>query len=167
MPKPRIGFLGLGAMGGAMARRLVQSGFTVVGYDVSDARAAAATREGVTVAKSPAAVADGAEVMLSSLPNPRAVRAAYLGDNGAVAAARAGTILVDLSTIDPATWAEVAEVARARGVDSLGAPVSGGPADAGSGKLVFLVGGDADMAAVTRLYEQWAGVQVRARQDTA
>jgi 3-hydroxyisobutyrate dehydrogenase-like beta-hydroxyacid dehydrogenase len=143
MAKSRIGFLGLGAMGGAMARRLVQSGFTVVGYDPSPARAAAAAKDGVSAVKSPAAVAEAADVVLSSVPNPAAVRAAYLGADGAVAAARPGTVLVDLSTVDPATWAEVAEAARIRGVDSLGAPVSGGPADAGSGKLVFLVGGDA------------------------
>jgi 3-hydroxyisobutyrate dehydrogenase len=160
MAKPRIGFLGLGAMGGAMARRLVQSGFAVVGYDVSEARAAAAARDGVTAAKSTAAAAEGAEVVLSSLPNPSAVRAAYLGANGAVAAARAGTILVDLSTIDPGTWAEVAEAARVRGLDSLGAPVSGGPADAGSGKLVFLVGGDADVLARVRPVLETLGSEV-------
>lgn len=143
MARPRIGFLGMGAMGGPMARRLVQAGFPVVGYDVSEARAAAAARDGVSLAKSPAAAAEAADVVLSSLPHPAAVRAAYLGANGAVSALRASAVCVDLSTIDPATWAEVAEAARARGADALGAPVSGGPADAGSGKLVFLVGGDA------------------------
>ena len=150
MARSRIGFLGLGAMGGAMARRLVQSDFTVVGYDVSQARATAAAKDGVSVAKSAAAAAEGADVVLSSLPNPPAVRAAYLGADGAVATARAGAVLVDLSTIDPQTWAEVAEAARVRGIDALGAPVSGGPAEAGSGKLVFLVGGDAAVLARVR-----------------
>jgi 3-hydroxyisobutyrate dehydrogenase-like beta-hydroxyacid dehydrogenase len=143
MTKARIGFLGLGAMGGAMAGRLVQRGFAVLGYDVSEARTAAAVATGVAGAKSAAAAAEGADVVLSSLPNPVAVRAAYLGPNGAVAAARAGSILVDVSTVDPGTWADVAETARARGIDALGAPVSGGPADAAAGKLVFLVGGEA------------------------
>jgi 3-hydroxyisobutyrate dehydrogenase len=146
----QIGFLGLGAMGGAMARRLVQHGFAVAGYDVSQARAAAAAKDGVSVAKSAAVAVESADVVLSSLPNPTAVRAAYLGADGAVAAARAGATLVDLSTIDPQTWAEVAEAARARGVEALGAPVSGGPADAGNGKLVFLVGGDAVVLARVR-----------------
>src|SRR3990170_397998 len=143
MAKPRIGFLGMGAMGGPMARRLVQTGFSVTGYDVSEARAAAAAKDGVTISKSPAAVARVAEVVLSSLPNPPAIRQAYLGADGAVSALRAGTILVDMSTIDPNTWRDVADAAAARGAESLGAPVSGGPADAGSGRLVFLVGGDA------------------------
>jgi 3-hydroxyisobutyrate dehydrogenase-like beta-hydroxyacid dehydrogenase len=143
MAKPRIGFLGMGAMGGPMARRLVQTGFSVTGYDVSEARAAAAAKDGVTISKSPAAVAEVADVVMSSLPNPPAVREAYLGATGAVSALRAGTILVDMSTIDPNTWRDVADAAAARGAESLGAPVSGGPADAGSGRLVFLVGGDA------------------------
>ena len=143
MAKPRIGFLGMGAMGGPMARRLTQTGFSVTGYDVSEARAAAAAKDGIAIAKSPAAAVEGAAVVLSSLPNPAAVRAAYLGKDGAVSALRAGTILIDMSTIDPSTWRDVADAAAARGAQSLGAPVSGGPADAGSGKLVFLVGGDA------------------------
>jgi 3-hydroxyisobutyrate dehydrogenase-like beta-hydroxyacid dehydrogenase len=142
MLKPTIAFLGLGTMGGAMARRLVQSGFGVTGYDVSFERCDAAARSGVTVAKSPAAAVDGAEIVLSSLPNPAAIRAAYLGPEGAVSALRSGAILIDLSTIDPATWRDVAAAAKARGVEALGAPVSGGPAEAGSGRLVFLVGGD-------------------------
>lgn len=143
MAKPRIGFLGMGAMGGPMARRLVQSGFSVTGYDVSAERADAAAKDGVTIAKSPAAAAETADVVLSSLPNPAAVRAAYLGADGAVSALRGGTLVADLSTIDPQTWRDVDEAARARGAQTLGAPVSGGPADAGSGRLVFLVGGDA------------------------
>jgi 3-hydroxyisobutyrate dehydrogenase-like beta-hydroxyacid dehydrogenase len=143
MTTPRIGFLGMGAMGGPMARRLAQNGFSVSGYDVDTARGDAAAQGGVTLAKSPAMAAEAADVLMSSLPNPVAVREAYLGANGAVSALRAGAILIDMSTIDPNTWREVAGEAAARGAQSLGAPVSGGPAEAGSGKLVFLVGGEA------------------------
>jgi 3-hydroxyisobutyrate dehydrogenase len=143
MAKPRIGFLGMGAMGGPMARRLAAAGFSVTGFDVSEARARAAAEAGVSIAKSPAAAAETADIVLSSLPNPPAVRAAYLGADGASSALRRGSVLVDMSTIDPNTWREVAEVARARGADALGAPVSGGPGEAGNGKLVFLVGGEA------------------------
>ena len=143
MEKPRIGFLGLGAMGGPMARRLAQSGFSVLGYDVDAARAEAAAGAGVSIAKSPATAAEAADIVISSLPNPAAVREAYLGANGAVSALRPGAIAVDMSTIDPSTWREVADAAAARGSQALGAPVSGGPADAGSGRLVFLIGGEA------------------------
>ena len=81
-------------------------------------------------------------MVLSSLPDPAAVRRAYLGADGVLAKARPGMTLIDLSTIDPDTWREVAAAARAAGVDCLDAPVSGGPAEAGTGKLVFIVGGD-------------------------
>jgi 3-hydroxyisobutyrate dehydrogenase-like beta-hydroxyacid dehydrogenase len=141
--KANVGFLGMGAMGGPMARRLVQSGFQVTGFDVRGERCDAAAKIGVTIAKSSAATVEGAGVVMSSLPNPAAIREAYLGANGAVVALRRGTIVVDMSTIDPNTWREVADAAAARGAQSLGAPVSGGPAEAGSGKLVFLVGGEA------------------------
>jgi 3-hydroxyisobutyrate dehydrogenase len=79
---------------------------------------------------------------MSSLPHPAAVRASYLGPDGVLSRARAGAVFVDLSTIDPDTWKEVARAAAAQGLQCLDAPVSGGPAEAGSGKLVFLVGGE-------------------------
>ena len=140
---PTIGFVGLGTMGGQMARRLATSGYRVTGYDVDADRVRRAGESGVTLAASPAGAAEGADVVLSSLPDPAAVRRAYLGADGVLARARRGTTLVDVSTIDPDTWREVAAAAQAAGVDCLDAPVSGGPAEAGSGKLVFIVGGDA------------------------
>jgi len=139
----RIGFIGLGAMGGAMAGHLVKNGYVVTGYDVSAERAEAAARAGVGRAASAVAAAEGADVVMSSLPHPAAVRGTYLGPDGVVARARAGAVLVDLSTIDPDTWKEVGRAAEARGLACLDAPVSGGPVEAGSGKLVFIVGGDA------------------------
>jgi 3-hydroxyisobutyrate dehydrogenase len=139
----RIGFIGLGAMGGAMAGHLVKNGYVVTGYDVSAERAEAAARAGVGRAATPAEAAAGADVVMSSLPHPASVRASYLGPDGVVSSARAGAVLVDLSTVDPDTWKDVAHAAAARGLACLDAPVSGGPVEAGSGKLVFLVGGDA------------------------
>jgi 3-hydroxyisobutyrate dehydrogenase-like beta-hydroxyacid dehydrogenase len=140
--KPRIGFVGLGTMGGQMARRLAASGMTVTGYDLDPARVTQAEGGGVVGAASAGRVAAAADVVLSSLTDPAAVRRAYLGEDGVLSGARAGMTLIDLSTIDPETWREVAAAARARDIDCLDAPVSGGPAEAGSGKLVFLVGGD-------------------------
>jgi len=140
-----IGFIGLGAMGGAMAGHLVRSGYAVKGYDISPDRAAVAARAGVARAVSPAEAAQGAGVVMSSLPHPAAVRATYLGPDGVLSRARPGAVLVDLSTIDPDTWKEIARAATAQGLQCLDAPVSGGPAEAGSGKLVFLVGGDAQV----------------------
>jgi 3-hydroxyisobutyrate dehydrogenase-like beta-hydroxyacid dehydrogenase len=141
--KPRIGFLGLGTMGGPMARRLAGAGHAVTGYEPNSKRAEQATAAGVTLAASPARVAEAADVVLSSLPDVATVRRAYLGEDGALAGARGGMIFVDVSTTDPDTWKDVGKAARARGVDCLDAPVSGGPTEAGNGKLIFLVGGDA------------------------
>jgi len=141
--RPTIGFVGLGTMGGPMARRLVASGYEVAGHDPSPDRARQAAAAGVTLGASPAAAAKTADVVLSSLPDPAAVRQAYLGPDGVLSTARPGTVLVDMSTIDPDTCREVAAAARTGSVDCLDAPVSGGPVEAGNGKLVFLVGGDA------------------------
>jgi len=143
MTTPRIGFVGLGAMGGAMAGRLVKSGYAVAGYDIRAERAEVAAQAGVARAATPAEAAQSADVVMSSLPHPAAVHEAYLGPHGVLAGARAGAALVDLSTIDPDTWKEVARVAGERGLACLDAPVSGGPVEAGSGGLVFLVGGEA------------------------
>ena len=139
----RIGFVGLGTMGGPMARRLAAQGYQVTGYDVAAARAAQAREGGVTLATSLAGAAEHAEAVLSSLPDPAALRRAYLGADGVLSTVKAGAALLDLSTVDPDTWREVAAAAKAKGADCLDAPVSGGPAEAGTGKLVFLVGGDA------------------------
>jgi len=138
----RIGFVGLGTMGGPMARRLAAQGHQVTGYDVAATRAAQAREAGVALATSPAGAAEHAEAVLSSLPDPAALRRAYLDADGVLSTVKAGAALLDLSTVDPDTWREVAAAARARGADCLDAPVSGGPAEAGTGKLVFLVGGD-------------------------
>jgi 3-hydroxyisobutyrate dehydrogenase len=142
MTAERIGFIGLGAMGGAMAGHLAKNGHVVTGYDVDPGRAAAAAQTGVAPAASPAEAARDAGIVMSSLPTPAAVRAAYLGPDGVLTRARAGAVLIDLSTIDPETWKDVARAAAAQGLACLDAPVSGGPVEAGSGKLVLLVGGE-------------------------
>ena len=139
----QIGFVGLGTMGGPMARRLAEQGYRVTGYDVDAGRGARARESGVTLATSAAGTAAAADAVLSSLPDPATLRRAYLGADGVLSTVRSGATLIDLSTVDPDTWREVAGAARAKGADCLDAPVSGGPAEAGTGKLVFLVGGDA------------------------
>jgi 3-hydroxyisobutyrate dehydrogenase-like beta-hydroxyacid dehydrogenase len=141
MDKPKIGFIGLGTMGGQMACRLVDQGYTVRGYDPNAERAARAKAAGVVLDTSPGRVAAASDFVLSSLPDPAAVRGAYLGEDGVLAGSHAGMVWIDLSTIDPETCREVAAKAAAAKIDCLDAPVSGGPNEAGSGKLVFMVGG--------------------------
>jgi 3-hydroxyisobutyrate dehydrogenase len=115
----------------------------VAGFDVNRERVEAAALAGVAPAATPAEAAQAADLVMSSLPHPAAVREAYLGADGVLSRARPGTVLVDLSTIDPDTWKDVARAAGERGLACLDAPVSGGPAEAADGRLVFLVGGEA------------------------
>lgn len=102
--KPRVGFVGMGTMGGPMARRLASSGYAVRGFDVSAERSKQAAAAGVTLATSPAEAAQDAVVVMSSLPDPATVRRAYLGPDGVLSTIRNGATLIDLSTIDPETW---------------------------------------------------------------
>jgi 3-hydroxyisobutyrate dehydrogenase-like beta-hydroxyacid dehydrogenase len=148
--RPRIGFVGLGAMGGNMARRLVSQGFTVMGYDVSAQQAQRSGDAGVKLVGSPAEAADGADIVCSSLPDPATIRRAYLGADGVLSRVRSGAALMDMSTIDPATWREVATAAAAKKIRCIDAPVSGGPKEAGSGGLVFIVGGTPEAVAQCR-----------------
>jgi 3-hydroxyisobutyrate dehydrogenase-like beta-hydroxyacid dehydrogenase len=147
---PRIGFVGLGTMGGNMARRLVSQGFTVAGYDVDARNAKRSGDAGVKLVGSPAEAADGADIVCSSLPDPATIRRVYLGADGVLSRVRTGAALMDMSTIDPATWREVAAAAAPKGVACIDAPVSGGPKEAGGGGLVFIVGGTPEAVAQCR-----------------
>lgn len=142
----RIAFLGLGNMGGPMAVNLAKAGHTVQAFDLSAAACAkAAEQPGVTIAASAAAAVDGAQVVISMLPASQHVESLYLGDDGLLAKLPTGTLVIDCSTIAPASALKVAQAAAARGVAMLDAPVSGGTAGAAAGTLTFIVGGDADV----------------------
>jgi len=138
----RIGFLGLGNMGGPMAANLVKAGHTVRGFDpVAAARERLAAAGGAPAGSIAEAVRE-AEVVISMLPEGRHVRAAYLEPGGVLEKAPPGALLIDCSTIDVATARAVAEAASARGFAMLDAPVSGGVGGATAGTLTFMVGGD-------------------------
>jgi len=138
----RIAFIGLGNMGLPMAKNLVQAGHTVSGFDVGAAARAAGAEAGITVENAIAEVVGDAEVVITMLPAGPQVRAVYAGDAGVLAAATAGTLLIDCSTIDVETARDVAGLAEARGLSMLDAPVSGGVGGAAAGTLTFMVGGD-------------------------
>jgi 3-hydroxyisobutyrate dehydrogenase len=140
----RIGFIGLGNMGGPMAANLVKAGHAVTAFDVSGERVAAAVSAGATGAGSVGAAASGAELVLTMLPSGRESRAVYGGPDGLIAAAQAGTLLVDCSTIDVATARALSTEAAGRGLMLLDAPVSGGVAGAAAATLTFMVGGPAE-----------------------
>ncbi|HEY0203001.1 MAG TPA: 3-hydroxyisobutyrate dehydrogenase [Acetobacteraceae bacterium] len=140
----RIGFIGLGNMGGPMAANLVQAGHGVAGFDLSPAALDALRAAGGTVAATAAEAAKGAGVVITMLPAGQHVRAVLTGPDGLLPQLLPGTLLIDCSTIDVETARAVADAAAAQGCAMLDAPVSGGTVGASAGTLTFMVGGEAD-----------------------
>lgn len=137
----RIGFVGLGNMGGPMARNLVRAGHAVAVFDIVPDLVARCAEAGAIPAASAAEAARGAELVITMLPAGQHVREAWLGQGGMAAASAPGAILVDCSTIDVAT---AREVAAGCGRAFLDAPVSGGVMGAEAATLTFMVGGPDD-----------------------
>lgn len=142
--KPTVGVIGLGKMGAPMARGLIRAGFPVVVHNRSRGAVDLLQREGAEAADGPADIAQRADVVVTSLPDPAAVESVYLGDQGLVANARDGQIYVDTSTVDPGLSRRLSTELQARGAAFLDAPVSGGVAGAEAGTLTIMVGGDAE-----------------------
>jgi 3-hydroxyisobutyrate dehydrogenase len=138
----RIGFIGVGTMGLPMARNLLTKGFAVTAYDKSAEAVKAAAEAGMTPVASAAEAVATADIVITMLPSSPHVESVYAGDGGVLAAARRGTLCVDMSTIDPAVSRRVAAAARERGVRFVDAPVSGGVPRAIEGTLAIMVGGD-------------------------
>ncbi|MDF1620031.1 3-hydroxyisobutyrate dehydrogenase [Pseudothioclava nitratireducens] len=141
----KVGFIGLGNMGGPMAANLVAAGHEVTGFDL-----VAACPDGVSKAETAAAAADGADVVITMLPNGAILRSVAAE---VIPAMRKGAVLCDCSTVDVESARAVAEDAKTAGVGALDAPVSGGVGGATNGTLTFMVGGEAgDFATVEPLF---------------
>ena len=144
MTTPRqIGFIGLGRMGQPMARRLVEAGFHVAGYDVREEAIAAARAHDLVTLPSLAEVVRQADVIITMLPDGPAVERVVYGENGLAAAARRGATLIEMTSSHPSVTRRVAADLGARGVGVLDAPVSGGVRGAEQGTLCVMVGGPA------------------------
>ncbi len=130
----KIGFIGLGNMGGPMAANLAEAGHDVTGFDMADV-----TIEGVTLANSGADAAKGADVVITMLPNGQILRAVA---KEIIPAMSEGSVFLDCSTVDVESARAVADDAKAAVLMALDAPVSGGVGGATSGTLTFMVGGD-------------------------
>jgi 2-hydroxy-3-oxopropionate reductase len=139
----RIGFIGLGVMGRPMARNILAAGYDVVAHTRRPEVLAELVDEGAEAASGPAAVAARADVVITMLPTSPVVSEVMLGPGGVFEGVREGSLVMDMSTIDPAVSRELAEEARARGAQMLDAPVSGGDVGAQQGTLSIMVGGDA------------------------
>jgi 3-hydroxyisobutyrate dehydrogenase len=143
--KQRIAVLGLGTMGMGMARNLLKAGYSVTAYNRTRAKAEALIAEGASVSDTPDAAARDADVIISMLSDDRVSRQVWTGDAGALNTAKPGTILVESSTVTPAWIGELADLASARNLDLLDAPVTGSKVQSESGQLTFLVGGDSSV----------------------
>jgi 3-hydroxyisobutyrate dehydrogenase len=136
----RIGFIGLGRMGGPMARNLLKAGHTVVVFDVVRRNVEALTAAGAEPAASAKQAAAQAELIITMLPSSPQVKTVYLGEDGVLAGVGRGIPLIDCSTIDPHTAREVASIAATGANAMADAPVSGGTGGAEAGTLTFMVG---------------------------
>lgn len=138
----RIGFIGLGNMGGPMAANLVKAGHQVAAFDMTKAAVDKAVALGAHAAPNAPDAARDAEVVITMLPAGAHVRQVYLGDGGLLKSVKPGTLLIDSSTIDVATARDVGSAATAARLEFLDAPVSGGVGGATAGTLTFMVGGE-------------------------
>ncbi len=144
MDKPRIGFIGIGVMGTAMAGCLTKAGYALAAYDIDRLKAVALAGEhkSVVVAESPRAVAEISDVVITMLPSGAYVREVALGDAGVIAGLSPGGLLLDTSSSEPWLTVDTAGALANAGIDMVDAPVSGALIGAQTAQLVFMVGGE-------------------------
>ena len=138
-----LGFVGLGVMGGRMAKRLLDAGHAVVGYNRTREKARQLADAGMRVADSPRDVAAASDVIFIMVADSAALEAVAHGPDGLLTGLRPGAVCVEMSTVGPAAVTALAEAVAVRGAELLDAPVSGSPVTLEAGQLSFMVGGDA------------------------
>ena len=138
----KVGFIGLGTMGGRIAYNALRGGNEMVVHDIRREAATPHLEAGAMWADSPRQAAEGSDIVFTSLPGPTEVEAVALGEDGLLQGMSQGTAYFDLSTNSPGLIRRIHEEFAARGIDVLDAPVSGGPRGAESGKMAIWVGGD-------------------------
>ena len=141
MVKPKVAILGLGIMGSGMARRLLSEGFPLTIYNRNRERCAPYASQGAVVAQTPREATSQSQIVISMVSNDEASREIWLGENGALAGAPAGSLLIESSTLSSEWIHELAAKAAERNCSFLDAPVTGTKPHAACGELVFLVGG--------------------------
>ena len=139
----RVGFVGLGTMGGAMAANVARAGFEVTAWNRTAGRASELGELGVTIVESPSAVASASDVIVTIVSDTPDVEAVLFGPDGVASGAASGALVVDMSTISPSATRDFAARLAEGGVAMLDAPVSGGSEGAKKGTLTIFVGGDA------------------------
>ena len=145
MPGGEIGFIGLGIMGRPMVRNLMKAGYSLTVYDVVGSAMEEMVTEGAKPASSSAEVAASAPTVITMVPDSADSEAAILGDNGVLEGTSEGSVVIDMSSIAPASSQKIAAACEAKSVAFLDAPVSGGEPGAVSGTLAIMVGGKRDV----------------------
>lgn len=143
--KTSIGWIGTGVMGRSMCGHLVDKGFAATIYTRSKEKAKDLLDKGAQWASSPKAVAEQSDIIFAIVGFPSDVREVFLGTEGALAGSKRGNILVDMTTSEPSLAKEIFAAAKAKGVGSVDAPVSGGDIGARNAALSIMIGGDADV----------------------
>ncbi len=152
--KTRIGWIGTGVMGTSMCGHLMTAGYHATVYNRTRSKVKPLVDRGASEADSPRAVAEVSDVVFTIVGFPQDVREVTLGPQGTLAGARAGTVLVDMTTSEPALAREIFAAAKAKGVHAVDAPVSGGDVGAREARLSIMVGGEAEpVAALTPLFQ--------------
>ena len=141
----KIGFIGLGIMGKPMSLNLMKAGHTLTVNDINEAAVEALVEAGAKVARTPKEVAENSEIIITMLPASKHVQSVVQGENGVLAGAKEGSIIIDMSSITPAVSKALADEAAKIGVGFLDAPVSGGEPGAINGTLAIMAGGKEDV----------------------
>jgi len=145
-----IGFIGLGIMGKPMAKNLLKAGYQLTVYDINAEPVKELVKAGATEGTSSQDVASQSEVIITMLPNSPEVKDVVLGEKGVIYGVKAGTVLIDMSSIAPLTSKELSEKLQQKGVSMLDAPVSGGEPKAIDGTLAIMVGGPQETFDMTK-----------------
>ena len=158
----RVGWIGTGVMGRSMCGHLLDAGYPVTVHNRTRASAEELVEKGAVWADAPAEVASASDVVITIVGYPADVREVMLGEQGALAGAREGSVLVDMTTSEPSLAVEIAQAAAAKGVGAVDAPVSGGDVGARNAALSIMVGGDEkDVERVRPLFEVMGKTIVR------
>jgi 3-hydroxyisobutyrate dehydrogenase len=145
--KTRVGWIGTGVMGASMCGHLMAAGYHATVYNRTRSKAKPLVDRGASEADSPRAVAEACDVVFTIVGFPKDVREVTLGAEGTLAGARPGSVLVDMTTSEPVLAREIFDAAKAKGVHSVDAPVSGGDVGAREARLSIMVGGEAEVVA--------------------
>ncbi len=141
----KIGFIGLGIMGKPMVKNLLKAGHEVVVYDIVKENIDLSVSDGARAAETVKALAEECSIIITMLPNGPHVKSVVMGDNGVLEGAKAGTILIDMSSIAPLVSQEIEKKCAEKGIRMLDAPVSGGEPKAIDGTLSIMVGGEKEV----------------------